>query len=334
MNNGEADGLTSMTGATRAGQPLGFSRLPSPLLRPWVARLGVTRVDLPPGEHLTGSMMSESAGLRVLFGSHWTGWTADGERIFRPGVSGTSLLFGSNSRAMRIRVEGSFAVATINLTAGALAAAGGPPPASLIDRIVDYDELVGHGRLSTRLRPEGEPEEWIAAIEQELLSFIARRHPPPPDPLITAFEQATLGDPTFAINDFARDHGVSQRTLERVVRRGMGVTPGFALRRARALDMAAVLLGVALAEEEPELRLRYFDQSHLIREMRHFFDLLPRQFLEDAHPLLRISVEIRQARRVALLDRVARGEINPWRDPAAEPRARRPAPARLSRTAS
>ena len=48
-------------------------------------------------------------------------------------------------------------------------------------------------------------------------------------------------------------------------------------RRARALDMAAVLLGVALEEEEQELRLRYFDQSHLIREMRHYFDMTPGQ---------------------------------------------------------
>ena len=334
MIDGEGKGLTPITGATHSGLPLGYSRPPCDCLRKWVARFGVTRVDLPAGRTISCSMFNESAGLRIILGGNWRGWTSDGVQEFHPGAQGLTLLFGPHSRAMRVSVDGSFSVVTINFTAGAMAALGGAPPAAMLDRLVDYDKLVGHGRLSARISPGADPDEWINAIEAELLTFIDHNLPPPPNRLVTAFEEATLGDPTFVLADFAANNSVSQRTLERLVLRGMGVTPGLALRRARALDMAAVLLGVAIEEEEPELRLRYFDQSHLIREMRHFFDCTPRQFIENPHPLLRISVEMRQARRVRLLERVALGELNPWRDPAAEPRPSKPARMRISRTAS
>ncbi|MXP27841.1 helix-turn-helix domain-containing protein [Porphyrobacter algicida] len=329
----EGDGLTSLTGATRAGLPLAFSRAPCARLRPWIARMGVTQVDLPEGQAVEGTILSESAALRIVFGSNWSATTRDGQQLFKPGGRGMTLLFGPHSRAMPVRVSGSFAVATINLTAGANAALGGPNPVEMLDRIIDYDAHVGHGNLSERLLHINGAENWIEAIEREYLRFVDRYRPPQPNTLITHFEIATLGDPTFPLGDFAAAHSICQRTLERLVRKEMGVTPGLALRRARALDMAAVLLGVAIKEDEPELRLRYFDQSHLIREMRHFFDLTPSQFIEIDRPLLRIGVEMRQIRRIELLESVASGELSPWRDPMAEPRPQLPA-RKLSRRAS
>lgn len=91
------------------------------------------------------------------------------------------------------------------------------------------------------------------------------------------------------------------------------------LRRARALDIAAVLLGVAMKEEEAEMRLRCFDQSHLIREMRQFFAMTPTQLRTGAHSLLRITMEIRQSRRLDALALLGRDQPRPWRDPKAEP---------------
>ena len=88
-----------------------------------------------------------------------------------------------------------------------------------------------------------------------------------------------------------------------------------------ALDMAAALLGVADEDEEPELRLRYFDQSHLSREMRHFFDQTPRGLQVGDCPLLRITMEIRQSRRLEALAKLSADEPAPWRDPDAEPEA-------------
>jgi AraC-like DNA-binding protein len=76
-----------------------------------------------------------------------------------------------------------------------------------------------------------------------------------------------------------------------------------------------------LEEEEQELRLRYFDQSHLIREMRHYFEMTPGQLKNSPSPLLRITMEIRQSRRVEALARIGADQPRPWRDPGAEPRS-------------
>ena len=66
-------------------------------------------------------------------------------------------------------------------------------------------------------------------------------------------------------------------------------------------------------------RLRYFDQSHLIREMRHYFDMTPGQLHNRPHPLLSITMEIRQSRRLEAIARLGAGDPRPWRDPGAEP---------------
>ena len=93
------------------------------------------------------------------------------------------------------------------------------------------------------------------------------------------------------------------------------------MRRARALDMAAALLEVALEEDEPEMRLRYFDQSHVTRELRSLLDTTPGRLQRGSHPLLRNTMEIRQSRRVEILAGGTSENPRPWRDPNAEPRS-------------
>jgi AraC-like DNA-binding protein len=96
------------------------------------------------------------------------------------------------------------------------------------------------------------------------------------------------------------------------VRRDFGMPPKQVLRRARALDMASSLRGVADQAEAEELHLRYYDQSHLIREFTQLFGMSPRQFIASPQPLLTLTLESRQARRLELMERVAPGGIRPW----------------------
>ena len=59
--------------------------------------------------------------------------------------------------------------------------------------------------------------------------------------------------------------------------------------------MAATLLGVARPEEEPDMRLRYFDQSHVIRDFTTFFGVTPEKFRAKPRPLLKVTLEQREA---------------------------------------
>jgi AraC-like DNA-binding protein len=90
------------------------------------------------------------------------------------------------------------------------------------------------------------------------------------------------------------------------------MAPKQVLRRARALDMASHLRGVADSAEAEELELRYYDQSHMIREFTELFGMAPRQFIATPQPLMTLALESRQARRLALLSRLEPGEARPW----------------------
>lgn len=312
--------IVSLTGSTPGGMPLALNRTPRGSLSPWIMRIGVTDVTLPEGGEIACRTFNEHPVMRVIFGGRWTAETAAGPFEYTPDERGLALFFGPNIRHMPLIAHGSFRVVSINFAPGASSAFDLPPQPDTVDHIFRYDPIARNGALVMEgYRPQEDKRAWLAAAEDALETALNALAPPRPGPLMSAFEELCLTDPGASLDRFAERRAVTRRTLERTIAREWGVTPHEALRRARALDMAAVLLGVALEEEEQELRLRYFDQSHLIREMRHYFDMTPGQLQHDAHPLLRITMEIRQSRRLEALARIGAGEARPWRDPAAEP---------------
>ncbi|WP_375289853.1 helix-turn-helix domain-containing protein [Qipengyuania sp.] len=323
------------TGSTPQGMPLALTRRPNTLAQPWISNIGVTDVTLAPGGTIEDCTFNAHPVLRIIYGAHWTARTADGLFEYHPGDAGLPLYFGPNAHAMPLSVHGSFRVVTVNFVPGASSAFDVPPQPETVDRIYRMDPISGSPAPLPGYEPKADVRDWLDAVDNQLCEALAAADPAPPHDLMAAFETASLTDPSLRLDDFARARGVSRRTLERIIRREWGLSPAEALRRARGLDLAALLLGVALEEEEQDLRLRYFDEPHMIREMRHFFAMTPGQLRNGSHPLLRITMEIRQSRRVELLERIAAGQLAPWRDPGAEPGGPDPAaPGGLSRKAS
>lgn len=318
-DGGAAPHITSLTGATPGGMPLALNRAPREALRPWIIRIGVTDVALPEGQPIACGTLSEHPVMRIIFGSRWTATTAEGNLEFAPGEEGIALYFGPNCQRMPLIAHGSFRVVTINMAPGAAGTLSLPPQHEMADRIYRLDPVAGRDTVLPGYRPGSDKRDWLDAAEDQLAAAFAAAAPPQPHKLMTAFETLCLTDPGASLDCFARDNGVTRRTLERTIHREWGASPGEALRRARALDMAAVLLGLGLEEEEQEARLRYFDQSHLTREMHRYFGMTPGQLHNVPHPLLNITMEIRQSRRLEALQRLAADEPRPWRDPGAEP---------------
>lgn len=313
--------ILSHTGSTPAGMPLSLNRSPHHSLRHWLMRIGVTSVDMPKGASIECASMCEHPVLRMIYGAKWTAHTAEGVQEFDPGNHGLALYFGPETRAMKLKVHGSFRVVSINCTSGFAHNFDLPDASETLDRIIPIDPLTGSSTPHHGHRPQDDAQAWLESIEAHLHERIHAAGFDEPHGLLEEFEWLCLTDPGANLADFADANATTRRTLERTISRHWGVTPKFALRRARALDMAAALLGVADHEEEPELRLRYFDQSHLSREMRHFFDQTPGDLQTGECPLLRITMEIRQARRLEALTKLAEDETPPWRDPDAEPDA-------------
>lgn len=301
--------ISPTAGVARNGQPLSYNRAPRPELAPWIARLYYTKVDAPDDYRLDCGLFNETAFFRIQVKGDWRAETASGP--LRHGRE--ALYFGPQSRLMPVSVTGGFCSIGISMRPGTCHVLKGPKVADYMDRIVTCNALGMDGdAMLARFDAEMAPEEALCTLEGLLEEMIVRRKARQPDPLTVRFETALFIDPTFTIKDFVRDCGIEQRQLERTVRRDFGLPPKQVLRRVRALDMASHLRGVADHSEAETLMLRYYDQSHLIREFTEFFGMTPSQFVERPQPLLTLALESRQARRLEALDRIEPGAVRPW----------------------
>lgn len=300
--------IVPVSAVARDGQPLSFSRAPAPDLAPWIARLYVSSVAAPAGHVLSCGLFSEAAVLRIQLAGRWLAHGADGPMPSERGI----FLFGPQSRRMPVSVTGAFTSVGVIFCPGAVRGLGGMPASEAIDRLGDPAQIGVDADWFDLFAGPIDPERWCRRMEQALRALIRQRAASPPDPVSRAFERISYADPNVAITDYAEQQGIDLRRLERVVRRDFGIPPKQVLRRARTLDMASHLRGVADRREGEALMLRYYDQSHLIRDFTALLGMSPRQFADTPQPLVTLCLETRQARRLELLNRLAPGENPPW----------------------
>lgn len=307
--------LRSALGHTPGGEPLSNNRAPAPDLAPWVARIYATQVDMDQGATMHCGLISDTPVMRVLLKGQWTAETRDGFGRYRP----SALLFGAQTKRMAVSVSGSFATIGVALKPGAMSQFKGPRVEDTLDRIILYDHIFGHEDWGTSEQilewfdPAGPVERWLKVAETLVRQLVQSSGAKPPEPVIAAFDKAVFADPNLNLGDFAEQHAIERRRLERQIKRAYGQSATHVLRRARALDIAAHLLGVAHDSEAEEAALRFFDQSHMIREFRHFFGTTPRQFARTPQPFMTLTLEARQTRRLEVLGRALPDENYPWR---------------------
>ena len=321
MKNGAQ--ITSQTGATRGGEPLALSRAPAKDLLPWGYWWSIAEGQLPEGMRIDCGRVVDHPCMTIIYHDAWTANTADGEQVWKPGKKGRALYFGPQTKSMPLSISGKYTAITLHFNAGAANLLGFPDNTEMLNRIIDIDEYFGRDVPLGSIVPwEEDYEAWLAAIENKFLRpLVEAAGFKQPHPIAIDFEQQCLANPDMTVEDFAAGHDVSKRTIERIIKHTFGVTPKQALRRARVLDMAAALLDVARHEDKPEIELRYFDQSHRVKEVRSFFNMSPTQLKNGLHPFIRLSLEVRQRRRLDALNRLKPDEIGQWRDPNAEPRS-------------
>ena len=223
-----------------------------------------------------------------------------------------TFLCGQHSKVMPLRYSGGIKVAGLMLRPGALRVLFKLNELDMVDRIRTIESVGFNDEEVTGLySPDLHPAEWLCILENWFADYIARNDIEPPDPLSQALELQAFADPNCVLGDFAEQQGVSPKTVERTARRDFGLRPKQIMRRARILDLAARLCGVA-DEEEVEIMLRFFDQAHEIREFQAFFGMTPVEFKHRRSGLLTLSLEIRQARRLEMLERIEPGSVRPW----------------------
>lgn len=296
-------------GVSRDGQPISYNRAPASDLAPWIARLYATVVEAPPDYRLECGLFNDTSIFRIQLKGKWTAETAEGPQA----QERAALYFGPQTRRMPVSVTGSFTSVGISLRPGTGHALIRAKTADYLDRMVPCDFMGVPGEAALQiLEQSDDPEEWLQMLEKLIRQIVARTGGEKPDPVTVLFETQTLTDPTVNVADFARESGIDQRRLERIVRRDFGMSPKQVLRRARAIDMASHFRGVADHDEAEQLLLRYYDQSHLIREFTELFGMSPKQFVATPQPILTLALESRQARRLEALNRLEPGAPRPW----------------------
>nr|WP_298190164.1 helix-turn-helix domain-containing protein [Novosphingobium sp.] len=301
--------IASGAAATRDGQPISYSRAPARDLAPWIARLYVTIVDAPADYALSCGIFSDAAMLRIQLRGDWVAETAEGRRE----MGRAALYFGPQTRRMPITVRGSFTSVGLSFRAGACHALSRIKLDTMCDKLAPLEAMgMCQEEWMSLFQQDGSPEVWCGAMEEAVRRLIARTGAGEPDAVAASVEAAAFTNPEITVARLAQHCGTEQRKLERLVRRDFGMPPKQVLRRARALDMASHLRGVADHDEAEALALRYYDQSHLIREFTALFGMSPRQFVDSPQPLMTLSLETRQARRLETIARIAPGDIKPW----------------------
>lgn len=264
---------------------------PAPKLLPFLRRYYIFAATLPDAFELEDFLLADNAFVRVLIEGDWAWWD-DGRWVNLTGP----LLFGANSRAMKVRVRGPFSVASFAVRPSAWTSLFEAPATDFADRIVPLAEGWGKAAadaLGRHTLEAGNDDELIAAMESAVLEQLERIGRNQVDPVLASFESIARNDSTIRVEDAAQLLGLSPRQLERRCLAGFGLSPKSVLQRCRFLDMAAAIRGQSASDEAELAALRFFDQSHLNREFRRYTGMTPGAFQRAVTPLFDASLQLR-----------------------------------------
>ena len=264
---------------------------PAPKLLPFLRRYYIFDAALPATFELEDFLLADNAFVRVLIEGDWAWWD-DGRWVELRGP----LLFGANSRAMKVRVRGPFSVASFAIRPSAWTSLFEAPANDFADRIVPLAEGWGDAASAALVRNIAETRDdaaYVAAMEMAVVEQLERIGRNQVDPVLASFEAIARNDSTIRVEEAAQLLGLSPRQLERRCLAGFGLSPKSVLQRCRFLDMAAAIRGQSATDEAELAALRFFDQSHLNREFRRYTGMTPGAFQRATTPLFDASLTLR-----------------------------------------
>ena len=272
--------------------------LPAPPLRPLITTYYYVATPVPLVDHLH----PEWGNLRFTLAGAWT--------VTRPGRSEPTppehALFGPSDRTGTVATEGQARMAGAGLTALGWSQLIGEPAHLHANGMRALGDRLGAeaDALRARLVEAAWPE--MPALFDAFFAGLAARAPAP-DPLIERVQAALIGGDIEAVPVFAAALGLTERTLDRLCRRGFGFTPKRLLRRQRFLRTLAEI-GDRL--DQPLSTLldgSYYDQSHFIREFRTFMGMTPTAYCNAPRQMMRRAGQARQAAAGAPVQGLHRG---------------------------
>lgn len=231
-------------------------------------------------EPVTESIPAYSAQLIVMVRGRLTFTFADGHSAPASGV----FIKAPQLRAAQCVLEGPVLEIGASLTHAAWQRLANLPADTVHDRLIPAAAILSPDQLA-RLEDAAEacragritPEDVCTAMGDVIAAApfaLSEDHA-----AVVGAIQRWLGsgfDP--ALSDLYASVDVSERQVQRICRRFFGVPPAQVLKRFRALRAAMVLSQPGLSQElHDELMATYFDQAHLIHDIRRYTGRTPTQ---------------------------------------------------------
>ena len=220
---------------------------------------------------------------------------------FAPGA----YMFCGFSRSVELEINGPWVNIGASLSPLGWAALTGASASQHYDRVRPADMFLGQesrdftGDLIARYcsgRLDGESAchevaDWLS----RRLGQIAHRHEKVIEQTIE-WLGTSLNPPVDTL--FAR-LGYSRRQGERLVEQYFGLPPAALARKFRAVRAAALLSDGSLSDEaEAEIADAFVDQSHMIREIRHFCGFTPSRLGGPDDPIFHVLIRLKNLDRL------------------------------------
>lgn len=195
-------------------------------------------------------------------------------------VEGPTII-GPTTAPVRAISHGPVYLIGIGLMPGGWATLMGPDAASYVDRAVHAHGIFGdwiHDVAQAIAKAQDDAAR--VSMMQDLAREIMRRGDPAPMWFTRTVDKWLVSNLSPQLDDLVAAAGMSARSVERMTKRFYGVPPKVLARKYRALR-AASALATGDKIDAAALADAFYDQSHLIREVKQFSGATPGQLV---HP--------------------------------------------------
>ena len=275
----------SMTGGT---QPIGLRYLePARDLRGIVSSYYIFWANLPTVADL---MRADMPQLRFMLKGSGNYNFANNQTTTTPEVA----LIGPTMGASHFDVVGPILVFGIALLPAGWAALVREDASGHADALTDGTAMFGplFEEALDAMRCAPDPLVMVSIADAVMRALVAKGRDVP-----LWFTRMTdgwlVGSASPEVDALVASADMSARQVERLARRIYGAPPKLLARKYRALR-AASLLGSGNLSWQDVAGDAFYDQSHFIREVKHFTGLTPRQLLRDPPPVTKLMGQRRE----------------------------------------
>ncbi|WP_256837610.1 helix-turn-helix domain-containing protein [Sphingopyxis sp. KK2] len=243
---------------------------PDPDLAEMVSSFYFVRVDMPLFDE---SERADRPQFRIMS-------VPEGEYIFPDGYrfpAGRATIIGPTSGSVRAIGNGPLRMYGFGLMPAGWATLMGSHADKLTDRAIDAADLFGDWieEVVDAIGNAADTQERLV-IGNNFVREILKKNEPAPVWFTRTVDEWLTASPSPQVPELVEATGMSIRSVERMTKHYYGLSPRMLARKYRAVRAASALArGEKL--DDAELGDAFYDQSHLIREIKRFAGATPGQ---------------------------------------------------------